>query len=64
MAFCKEYNAKTADKAGMVIPVEVTIYDDKSFTLVFKASRALWPRCTGFSSPLLLSMFRPAPATI
>lgn len=27
MAFCKEYNAKTADKAGYVIPVEITVYD-------------------------------------
>lgn len=27
MAFCKDYNAKTADKAGYVIPVEITVYD-------------------------------------
>ncbi|XP_020588634.1 uncharacterized protein LOC110030313 [Phalaenopsis equestris] len=40
MAFCKEYNAKTADKAGYVIPVEVTIYDDKSFTFVLKTPPA------------------------
>lgn len=27
MAFCKDYNAKTADKAGYIIPVEITVYD-------------------------------------
>lgn len=27
MAFCKEYNAKTADKAGQIIPVAITVYD-------------------------------------
>ena len=27
MAFCKEYNAKTADKAGYIIPVEITVFD-------------------------------------
>lgn len=36
MAFCKEYNARTADKAGQVIPVEITVYDDRSFTFVLK----------------------------
>lgn len=30
MAFCKEYNAKTSDKAGYVIPVEITVYDVSS----------------------------------
>ncbi|XP_068635685.1 large ribosomal subunit protein uL11c [Aristolochia californica] len=40
MAFCKEYNAKTADKAGYVIPVEITVYDDKSFTFVLKTPPA------------------------
>eukprot|EP00959_Pyramimonas_sp_CCMP1952_P376713 7890181-Pyramimonas_sp.AAC.1 len=30
MAFCKEYNAKTADKAGEIIPVEITVYDGVS----------------------------------
>jgi len=32
MAFCKEYNARTASKAGEIIPAEVTIYTDGSFT--------------------------------
>ncbi|KAJ7526807.1 hypothetical protein O6H91_01G150600 [Diphasiastrum complanatum] len=40
MAFCKEYNAKTADKPGYVIPVEITVYDDKSFTFVLKTPPA------------------------
>ncbi|KAJ0964210.1 hypothetical protein J5N97_029332 [Dioscorea zingiberensis] len=40
MAFCKEYNAKTAEKAGYVIPVEITVFDDKSFTFVLKTPPA------------------------
>eukprot|EP00897_Mesotaenium_endlicherianum_P005891 jgi/Mesen1/532/ME000104S10622 len=40
MAFCKEYNARTADKAGYVIPVEITVYDDKSFTFILKTPPA------------------------
>ncbi|MFS8867603.1 50S ribosomal protein L11 [Synechococcus sp. H65.1] len=40
MAFCKEYNARTADQAGMVVPVEVSIYDDRSFTFVLKTPPA------------------------
>jgi large subunit ribosomal protein L11 len=40
MAFCKEFNAKTADKAGLVIPVIITVYADRSFSLVFKSPPA------------------------
>ncbi|KAK1306901.1 hypothetical protein QJS10_CPA10g00698 [Acorus calamus] len=40
MAFCKEYNAKTAEKAGYIIPVEITVYDDKSFTFILKTPPA------------------------
>ncbi|CAL9053210.1 unnamed protein product [Musa banksii] len=40
MAFCKEYNARTADKAGYVIPVEITVFDDKSFTFILKTPPA------------------------
>ncbi|XP_074317619.1 large ribosomal subunit protein uL11c [Silene latifolia] len=40
MAFCKDYNARTADKPGFVIPVEITVYDDKSFTFVLKTPPA------------------------
>jgi large subunit ribosomal protein L11 len=36
MMFCKEYNARTAEKAGMIIPAEITIYEDRSFTFVTK----------------------------
>lgn len=36
MAFCKEFNAKTQDKAGDVLPVVITVYSDKSFTFVTK----------------------------
>jgi large subunit ribosomal protein L11 len=36
MAFCKEFNAKTQDKAGDVLPVEITVYSDKSFTFITK----------------------------
>jgi large subunit ribosomal protein L11 len=40
MAFCKEYNARTASQVGMVIPVEITIYTDQSFTFVTKTPPA------------------------
>ena len=36
MAFCKDYNERTAGQVGMVIPVEITIYEDRSFTFVTK----------------------------
>lgn len=36
MMFCKEYNARTAENAGMIIPAEITIYEDRSFTFVTK----------------------------
>lgn len=36
MAFCKEFNAKTQDKAGDVLPVEIFVYQDKSFTFITK----------------------------
>ena len=36
MAFCKEYNERTASQAGLVIPAEITIYEDRSFTFVTK----------------------------
>lgn len=40
MAFVKEYNEKTASQAGSVIPVEITIYSDRSFTFVLKTPPA------------------------
>jgi large subunit ribosomal protein L11 len=36
MAFCKEYNARTSAQAGSIIPVEITVYADQSFTFVTK----------------------------
>lgn len=41
MAFCKEYNARTANQAGTVIPVEITIFTDQSFTFVTKTPPAV-----------------------
>ncbi|NP_050663.1 ribosomal protein L11 (chloroplast) [Guillardia theta] len=38
--FCKDYNARTADKAGLIIPVEITVYEDKSYTFVLKTPPA------------------------
>lgn len=38
MAFCKEYNQRTAAQAGSIIPVEITIYEDRSFSFVTKTS--------------------------
>lgn len=40
MGFCKEYNAKTADKTGFIIPVEITVYEDRSFSFVLKSPPA------------------------
>ena len=36
MAFCKEYNAKTANQAGLTIPVVITVYQDRSFSFILK----------------------------
>ena len=40
MAFCKEYNARTANMMGTVVPVEITIYQDQTFTFVTKTPPA------------------------
>ena len=40
MMFCKEYNARTQDKMGSIIPVEITVYDDRSFTFITKTPPA------------------------
>ena len=39
-AFCKEFNAKTQDKAGMILPVVISVYADRSFTFITKAPPA------------------------
>ena len=40
MGFCKEFNAKTKDQPGMVIPVIITVYQDKTFTFITKSPPA------------------------
>jgi large subunit ribosomal protein L11 len=40
MMFCKEYNARTADQAGMVVPVEISVFEDRSFTFILKTPPA------------------------
>ena len=51
MAFCKDFNAKTADKAGLVIPVVITVYGDRSFTFIMKSppASALLKRAAGLA---------------
>ncbi len=40
MGFCKDYNARTADKTGFIIPVEITVFEDRSFTFTLKSPPA------------------------
>ncbi|MGI6600719.1 MAG: 50S ribosomal protein L11 [Dethiobacteria bacterium] len=40
MAFCKEFNERTAADAGLIIPVEITVYEDRSFSFVTKTPPA------------------------
>ena len=40
MEFCKAYNAQTASQRGMIIPVEITVYEDRSFTFITKTPPA------------------------
>ena len=40
MDFCKQFNAKTADQSGMIIPVVITVYSDRSFTFITKTPPA------------------------
>nr|YP_009392563.1 ribosomal protein L11 [Caloglossa monosticha]ARW61125.1 ribosomal protein L11 [Caloglossa monosticha] len=55
--FCKEYNAKTADKIGLIIPAEISIYEDRSFSFILKTPPAAVLLCKaagiekGSSSP-------------
>jgi large subunit ribosomal protein L11 len=52
MGFCKEFNAKTKDKAGLIIPVVITVYQDKSFTFIMKSPPAavLLKKAAGIAS--------------
>ena len=59
-AFCKEYNARTLEKVGLIIPVEISVYEDRSYSFVLKTppasvllANAAKPIAT-FSLPLLL----------
>ena len=40
MGFCKEYNEKTSSQAGTIVPVEITVYEDRSFAFVLKTPPA------------------------
>ena len=52
MAFCKEFNAATREQGGMVIPVVITVYQDKSFTFITKSPPAsiLLKKAAGIAS--------------
>ena len=39
-SFCKEYNAKTNEKIGLIIPVEISVYEDRSYTFILKTPPA------------------------
>jgi large subunit ribosomal protein L11 len=39
-AFCKEYNAKTGDKGNLIVPVEISVYEDRSYTFILKTPPA------------------------
>ena len=39
-AFCKEYNARTADKGDLIIPVEISVYEDRSYSFILKTPPA------------------------
>ncbi len=63
-AFCKEYNAKADDKAGLIIPVEISVYEDRSYTFVLKtppasvllANAAKLPKGKGSATPNRVSV--------
>jgi large subunit ribosomal protein L11 len=52
MGFVKEYNEKTASKAGSIVPVEITVYEDRSFTFITKTPPAseLLKKAAGINS--------------
>ena len=52
MEFCKAFNAKTQDKAGWIIPVEISVYSDRSFTFILKTPPAsdLLKKAAGITS--------------
>jgi large subunit ribosomal protein L11 len=52
MMFCKDYNARTADQVGMVVPVEISVFEDRSFTFILKTPPAskLLAKAAGIST--------------
>jgi len=52
MAFCKEFNARTKDQPGMILPVVITVFSDKSFTFILKSPPAsvLLKKAAGIAS--------------
>ena len=52
MGFCKEFNARTKDAGGMIVPVVITVYQDKSFTFITKSppASALLKKAAGIAS--------------
>ncbi len=52
MGFCKEFNARTKDGGGMIVPVVITVYQDKSFTFITKSppASALLKKAAGIAS--------------
>ncbi|MEA1961232.1 MAG: 50S ribosomal protein L11 [Bacillota bacterium] len=40
MGFCKDYNAKTQNQVGFIVPVEITVYEDRSFSFILKSPPA------------------------
>src|SRR5699024_442048 len=40
MGFCKEFNARTQEQAGLIIPVEISVFEDRSFTFITKTPPA------------------------
>jgi large subunit ribosomal protein L11 len=51
MGFCKEYNAQTASQVGTIIPVEISIYEDRSFTFILKTPPAAVLICKALGIP-------------
>jgi large subunit ribosomal protein L11 len=51
MGFCKEYNAATQDKVGQIIPVEITVYADRSFTFELKTPPVSFLICQAAGVP-------------
>jgi len=52
MAFCKEFNARTKEQAGLILPVVITVYQDRSFTFILKSPPAaiLLKKAAGIAS--------------